>query len=117
MHTSKMIGAIGLVVAARIATATLVTDSPAVVNGKTFDFVIIGAGLSGLTVANKVWHYRRIRLAENRLQFNRQTAQWPKLFHTCRRSWSGRIVEQCRQVHRRLALSSRVLQSQFTTVR
>lgn len=57
MNASKMMGAIGLLVAAGIATATLVTDSPAVVNGKTFDFVITGAGLSGLTVANKVWHH------------------------------------------------------------
>lgn len=39
---------------AAVATATTVTDDPATVSDKTFDFVIVGAGLAGITVANKV---------------------------------------------------------------
>lgn len=33
--------------------ATIVTDQAAAVSGKTFDYVIVGAGLSGITVGNK----------------------------------------------------------------
>lgn len=39
---------------ASAAGATTVTDNAAFVSNKTFDFVIAGAGLSGITVANKV---------------------------------------------------------------
>ena len=36
------------------AAATTVTDDPAIASDKTFDFVVVGAGLAGITVANKV---------------------------------------------------------------
>lgn len=39
---------------ASVAGATLVSDNPALAADKAFDFVIVGAGLSGLTVGNKV---------------------------------------------------------------
>lgn len=37
-----------------VAAATTVTDNAAIVSDKTFDFVVVGAGLAGITVANKV---------------------------------------------------------------
>ncbi|KAG6041914.1 hypothetical protein E4U41_000402 [Claviceps citrina] len=39
-----------------LARATIITDDPQIVSNKTFDFVIVGAGLSGITVANKARH-------------------------------------------------------------
>jgi len=38
---------------ASFAGATIVSGDTAVAAGKTFDYVIVGAGLSGLTVGNK----------------------------------------------------------------
>lgn len=37
-----------------VAAATTVTDDPAIASDKMFDFVVVGAGLAGITVANKV---------------------------------------------------------------
>jgi hypothetical protein len=44
------------VIAALIAatSSTVITDNPALAANKTFDFVIVGAGLAGITVGNKV---------------------------------------------------------------
>ncbi|KAG5974216.1 hypothetical protein E4U55_008280, partial [Claviceps digitariae] len=38
---------------AGLACATLITDDAAVVANKTFDFVIVGAGLSGITLSGR----------------------------------------------------------------
>lgn len=48
---------------AGLATGTVVTDNPASVANKTFDFVIVGAGLSGITVGNKVCFRRMVNSA------------------------------------------------------
>lgn len=37
-----------------LAQATLVTDQGTIAANKTFDYVIVGAGLTGITVGNKV---------------------------------------------------------------
>ncbi|KAJ3499291.1 hypothetical protein NLG97_g450 [Lecanicillium saksenae] len=54
MYTLKIASFVGVLLATRGTSATVVTDKPSVADGKTFDFVIVGAGLSGLTVANKL---------------------------------------------------------------
>ena len=54
MRASSVTAFGSILLAANTADATLVTDQSAVANGKEFDFVIVGAGLAGLTVANKV---------------------------------------------------------------
>lgn len=54
MRTLSLTTCASILLAARTTVATVVTDKPAIASGKSFDFVIIGAGLSGLTVANKV---------------------------------------------------------------
>ncbi|KAJ4158368.1 uncharacterized protein LMH87_008897 [Akanthomyces muscarius] len=54
MRTSSLTACASILLAARTTVATVVTDKPAIANGKSFDFVIVGAGLSGLTVANKL---------------------------------------------------------------
>ncbi|KAM3434727.1 hypothetical protein MY4824_005236 [Beauveria thailandica] len=54
MRVSQIIAFVGTLLSANFAVATIVTDQSAVANGQTFDFVIVGAGLAGLTVANKL---------------------------------------------------------------
>ncbi len=54
MRVSKLTVCAGHLLTANTTGATVVTDKSAVASGKSFDFVIVGAGLSGLTVANKV---------------------------------------------------------------
>lgn len=44
---------VAIMALAGLACATVITDDAAVVASKTFDFVIVGAGLSGITVGNK----------------------------------------------------------------
>ncbi|KGQ12937.1 Glucose oxidase [Beauveria bassiana D1-5] len=54
MRASRIIAFVGTLLAATFTIATVVTDQSAIANGQTFDFVIVGAGLAGLTVANKL---------------------------------------------------------------
>ncbi|KAJ6787515.1 hypothetical protein PWT90_02278 [Aphanocladium album] len=54
MYALKVATHMGIALVAYSASATLITDNSAIANGKAFDFVIVGAGLSGLTVANKL---------------------------------------------------------------
>ncbi|KAM3531743.1 hypothetical protein MY4038_004321 [Beauveria bassiana] len=54
MRVSRIIAFVGTWLYATFTVATVVTDQSAIVNGQTFDFVIAGAGLAGLTVANKL---------------------------------------------------------------
>ncbi|KAK8148784.1 hypothetical protein G3M48_009186 [Beauveria asiatica] len=54
MRVSQIIAFVGTLLSANFAVATIVTDQSAIANGQTFDFVIVGAGLAGLTVANKL---------------------------------------------------------------
>lgn len=44
----------GLVLSSGSASATLITDIAADVEDKTFDYIVVGAGLAGITVSNKV---------------------------------------------------------------
>ncbi|KAM3515328.1 hypothetical protein MY11210_001069 [Beauveria gryllotalpidicola] len=54
MRVSQITAFAGTLLCANSAVATIVTDQSAIANGQTFDFVIVGAGLAGLTVANKL---------------------------------------------------------------
>ncbi|OAA72300.1 GMC oxidoreductase [Cordyceps fumosorosea ARSEF 2679] len=54
MRASTFAAFCSILLSPNAAEATLVTDQAAVAIGKEFDFVIVGAGLAGLTVANKL---------------------------------------------------------------
>ncbi|EGX94423.1 glucose oxidase [Cordyceps militaris CM01] len=54
MRTALITALPGILLAANTVSATVVTDQPAIANGNFFDYVIVGAGLSGLVVANKL---------------------------------------------------------------
>ncbi|KAM3491643.1 hypothetical protein MY3957_005070 [Beauveria namnaoensis] len=54
MRVSRIIAFVGTWLYATFTVATVVTGQSAIVNGQTFDFVIAGAGLAGLTIANKL---------------------------------------------------------------
>lgn len=57
MRASNSTYVVALALLAPVSDATVVTDDSAVADGTSFDFIIVGGGLSGLTVANKVLFY------------------------------------------------------------
>ena len=56
LDRSALTTVLGLV---RLVLGATVTNDSSVAAGKTFDYIVAGAGLSGLTVGTKVLFYKR----------------------------------------------------------
>lgn len=113
MRASRIIAFVGTLLAATFTIATVVTDQSAIANGQTFDFVIVGAGLAGLTVANKVPSARK-RLVGHFL--TRILAERAELQYTRHGGRSRRFMEQCSQVRWEHQLSAHLLQSKLSAI-
>lgn len=53
-HINLVLRAVILIGLCGLVLGTIVTNDTAIAAGKTFDYIIAGAGLSGLTVGNKL---------------------------------------------------------------
>lgn len=104
---------------ASAAGATTVTDNAAFASNKTFDFVIAGAGLSGITVANKVRAIPRVEHAVTELAGLMATdiAQRPRSFRASVGSRPRRLMESGDMGRRALSVPSCVLQLEVPRVR
>lgn len=78
MRASTTAPCMGILLAGGLATATVVTDDATSATGKAFDFIIVGAGLSGLTVANKVFQITEMSIGTSLIGI---IAQCKKLLH------------------------------------